>query len=117
MPLRKCSFVTYLGPESSLFVAQDTRKDLQLCVNDLNPLSYHTIRFGMHQRQSDLSRDGVWLCADSISFLSYNPWYASEGQEGLAFKVVCPQSVVVQNCHNQACPLSLALIQGYQTAI
>lgn len=72
----------------------------------------------MHQRQSDLSRDGVWLCVVSISFpSSSNPWYPLEGQEGLAFKVICPQGVVVQNCHRQAGPRSLALIQGHQTVI
>lgn len=100
MPLRKCSFATS-----------------QPCFTGLNLLSYHTIRFGMHQRQSDLSRDGVWLCAESIPFLSSNSWYGFEGQEGLTFKIICPQSVMVQNRHNQACPLSLALIQGHQTVI
>lgn len=78
----------------------------------------HTIRFRMHQRQSDLSRDGVWQCAESIFFLfSSNSWNGLEGQEGLAFKIICPQGVMIQNCHNQASALSLALVQGHHAVI
>ena len=70
----------------------------------------------MHERQSDLSGDGIWLCAESISIRpSGNTRYGLEDQEGLAFKVIRPQRVMVQNCHDEACPLSLALLQGHHT--
>ncbi len=91
---------------------------LKILLIALNPLTEHTIWFGVHQRQSDLFRTRIWLSAESISLLfSCNSWNILEGEEGLAFKVICPQGVVVQDSHDQATPFSLALIQGYQTIV
>lgn len=77
-----------------------------------------TVWFRMHQRQSNLSRDGVGLSAESVPFLSSgDSWYGFQGQEGLALKVVCPQRVVVQDRHHETRPQSLALFQGDQAAV
>lgn len=71
----------------------------------------------MHERQSDLSRGGVGLPAESVSLLpSSHSWYALQGQEGLTLKVISPQCVVVQDCHHQTRAQCLALLQGHQAA-
>ncbi|TNN29530.1 hypothetical protein EYF80_060321 [Liparis tanakae] len=41
-------------------------------------------------------------------------WYGPEGQEGLAFKVIRHQDVVVQDRQHKASARSLALTQGHQ---
>lgn len=78
---------------------------------------YHTVWFRVHERQSDLSRGGVGLPAESIYLLpSSHSRYALQGQEGLALKVISPQRVVVQDCHHQTRAQCLALVQGHQAA-
>lgn len=78
---------------------------------------YRTVWFRVHERQSDLSRGGVGLPAESPSLLlSSHSWYGLQRQEGLALKVVRPQRVVVQDGHHQTSPACLALLQGHQAA-
>lgn len=72
-----------------------------------------TIGLRVHQPQSNLFWFNLWLCRDVTLFLdASDPWNILEGQEGLAFKVISLQRVMIEDCHNQTSPGSQALIRG-----
>lgn len=63
-----------------------------------------TFGFGVHQREADLSGGGVRASS------SCNSRHRLQREKRLSFEVVAAQSVVVQNCHQQARSGRLALV-------